>query len=788
MYLFFRYSSSPMLVRGRSRVVTPFGLLLLLLLLSLSSSAAHSSPFPPPQPSGTIRLSPTINSTSTPTLLHQGVASSPSSPLSLPSLRNRLKRWGRSVLGVLRLRSSPLPASPTPSSSPSLLPSFSPRLFRPSAPRPLHSPALFRSLSRPSSSSSSSASGQSLGALLPALATKLNILTNLYKVKSVVFPKALFRRLFKSLGITSVSSALEKAPIIPLLYAYIFSSFVREGRKVWAVIKASERNRQSVEDRLVAALLNLPLSAVEPRTPPPSPRYAVSKLLAAAKRVGLKSSSSPPSRSAPALTHAAAIAEIRQLVRSLDTREYEILKRSLYIPSPAASDSNSADSESSSLTLTRVAGDGPEDDGEQVKGLDDVQSELRHVLHRLISPSSSSSPPSSLSSSSISGDKAKGLRRPPPGVLLYGPPGCGKTLLAGWSASVFSRRGAAAQPHGPSPSPPPLVRAFLVVTPNILHSKFFGETSKNVQALFGVASKLSPSVIFVDECDAVFRDRGAEPMQDGGDVQREMKSTFMQLWDGANFGNGGKGAGPNATRGGDRVLVLAATNRPFDVDPAFLRRMPKSFMIGFPNLKGRVDILKSMLRHVPVEKGFGFLEIAKKTEGYSGSDLKELCRCAVDISDAASRLSPRPKASSAAASRPLTTADARLALQKSRSTYLAAAAYRESLAKYETGVEAAMQEKHGGAAGQQQQQQTNHQQQQYYPGAAHSGEQRAAALFAQGGDGRDSASNTIYEDDERGDAEEEEEIDPDEDDFYDSTASDGEDEHLVDDDDKDAVL
>lgn len=188
-----------------------------------------------------------------------------------------------------------------------------------------------------------------------------------------------------------------------------------------------------------------------------------------------------------------------------------------------------------------------------------------------------------------------GLLGAPKGVLLYGPPGTGKTMLA---KALAKESGA----------------TFINMHVSTLTNKWFGESNKLVAALFALARKLQPTIVFIDEIDSFLRERAS------GDHEAlaMMKAEFMTLWDGL-------------TSSHDRILVLGATNRPADIDAAILRRMPKRYAVGLPDQTQRKKILSIMLTDVPCHSSFQIDEIARKTEGYSGSDLRELCRNAAMV-------------------------------------------------------------------------------------------------------------------------------------------------------------
>ena len=185
------------------------------------------------------------------------------------------------------------------------------------------------------------------------------------------------------------------------------------------------------------------------------------------------------------------------------------------------------------------------------------------------------------------------LLRPPKGVLLYGPPGTGKTMLAKAIAKETKA-------------------VFLNISLSTLQDKWFGESQKLVRAVFTLAWKLQPAIIFIDEIDSFLRERKDSEYEGA----LNMKSEFMALWDGMQ------------TDDVAQVIVVGASNRPWAIDKAILRRMPRPFLIDIPDGKQRKDILKKVLQHETVED-IDYEALAASTSGYSGSDLKELCRAAL---------------------------------------------------------------------------------------------------------------------------------------------------------------
>jgi SpoVK/Ycf46/Vps4 family AAA+-type ATPase len=183
------------------------------------------------------------------------------------------------------------------------------------------------------------------------------------------------------------------------------------------------------------------------------------------------------------------------------------------------------------------------------------------------------------------------LTKPCKGILLFGPPGTGKTMLA---KAVATEAGA----------------NFINISMSSITSKWFGEGEKYVKAVFTLASKISPSVVFVDEVDSML---GRRENPGEHEAMRKMKNEFMVNWDGLR------------TKDTERVLVLAATNRPFDLDEAVIRRLPRRLMVNLPDATNRAKIMKVILAKEDLSPDVDLSAVASMTDGYSGSDLKNLC-------------------------------------------------------------------------------------------------------------------------------------------------------------------
>ncbi|KAJ4955692.1 hypothetical protein NE237_012475 [Protea cynaroides] len=231
------------------------------------------------------------------------------------------------------------------------------------------------------------------------------------------------------------------------------------------------------------------------------------------------------------------------------------------------------------------------------------------------------------------------LLSPQKGVLLYGPPGTGKTMLA---KAIAKESGA----------------VFINLRISNLMSKWFGDAQKLVAAVFSLAYKLQPAIIFIDEVDSFLGQR----RNTDHEAMTNMKTEFMALWDGFT------------TDQTARVMVLAATNRPSELDEAILRRLPQAFEIGVPDCSERAKILKVVLKGENAENGIDFDQIASLCEGYTGSDLLELCKQAAYF-PVRDLLRDEKEGKPSHTPRPLSQSDLMQVLATTRKTKVAASEY-----------------------------------------------------------------------------------------------------------------
>ncbi len=180
---------------------------------------------------------------------------------------------------------------------------------------------------------------------------------------------------------------------------------------------------------------------------------------------------------------------------------------------------------------------------------------------------------------------------PPRGVLLYGPPGTGKTLLARAVADESDAH-------------------FILINGPEVMSKWVGDAEKKLREVFDDAEKNAPSIIFIDEIDAIATKRE----ESIGEVEHRVVSQLLTLMDGL------KGRG--------KVIVIAATNRPNAIDPALRRpgRFDREIMLGVPNERGRLEILNIHTRNMPLDKNVDMKYLAAITHGFVGADLESLIK------------------------------------------------------------------------------------------------------------------------------------------------------------------
>jgi len=195
-------------------------------------------------------------------------------------------------------------------------------------------------------------------------------------------------------------------------------------------------------------------------------------------------------------------------------------------------------------------------------------------------------------------DLFKGIRRPAKGLLLFGPPGTGKTMIAKAIASQSKSK-------------------FFNISASSLMSKYIGESEKLVRTLFALAIVYQPSVVFIDEIDSLLTARS----ENENEASRRIKTEFLVQLDGAS------------TIADDNILIIGATNRPQEIDDAFIRRLNKRLYIPLPNKESRKEFIKRLIEKEEKDNNNIYKmseedidEIVLKTKGYSGSDLMNVCK------------------------------------------------------------------------------------------------------------------------------------------------------------------
>ncbi|RID61355.1 hypothetical protein BRARA_E00511 [Brassica rapa] len=244
-------------------------------------------------------------------------------------------------------------------------------------------------------------------------------------------------------------------------------------------------------------------------------------------------------------------------------------------PKPAKESGSGYDDKLEEMINTTIVDRSPSVKWDDVAGLDGAKQAL---LEMVILPAKRR-------------DLFTGLRRPARGLLLFGPPGNGKTMLAKAVASESQA-------------------TFFNVSASSLTSKWVGEAEKLVKTLFQVAISRQPSVIFMDEIDSIMSTRSTNE----NEASRRLKSEFLIQFDGVT-------SNPD-----DLVIVIGATNKPQELDDAVLRRLVKRIYVPLPDSNVRKLLFKTKLKCQPHSLSGGDIDkIVKETEGYSGSDLQALC-------------------------------------------------------------------------------------------------------------------------------------------------------------------
>ncbi len=278
-----------------------------------------------------------------------------------------------------------------------------------------------------------------------------------------------------------------------------------------------------------------------------------------------------------ALGREAAMKALRRYLPEIDLEEDHIPPKILEKMEVNYNDFTTAYREITPTAMREVFLEIPTVHWEDVGGLDEIKQALKEAIEWPIKN------PETFTSMGI---------EPPKGILLYGPPGCGKTLLARAIATESE------------------ANFISIKGPEIL-SKWVGESEKAIREIFRKARLASPAIIFLDEIDSIVPRRGAG-YGDSGVTQRMISQLLTEM---------------DGLIALQNVVVIAATNRPDMLDPALIRpgRFDRLIYVPAPDIESRLEILKIYTKEMPLDKEIDFTYIQKNTKGYSGADLKAIC-------------------------------------------------------------------------------------------------------------------------------------------------------------------
>ncbi|GLI71635.1 hypothetical protein VaNZ11_016909, partial [Volvox africanus] len=210
-------------------------------------------------------------------------------------------------------------------------------------------------------------------------------------------------------------------------------------------------------------------------------------------------------------------------------------------------------------------------------------------------------------------DLFQGIRQPPKALLLFGPPGTGKTLLA---RAVATESGA----------------SFFPVTGSSVLSMWYGQSEQNVKALFEKARRRQPAIIFIDEVDSLLGKRSSGGPRDSN-PDRRVTNEFLAFIDGiqtrqaGGSGSGGAGGAGGGDGGDTRVVVIAATNAPWDLDEAALSRFSRRIYVPLPDKATREALMRAAMEGISCDVADAeWRRLAERCEKYSGRDLIQVCR------------------------------------------------------------------------------------------------------------------------------------------------------------------